>query len=52
MKKLCDQIGTDNSGANINAILEQSDYGFKEYLDDCYRVYDGETFPKKLKSKR
>ena len=48
MKNICNQIGTDNSAANINAILEQSDYKVKEYLDDCYHVFEGKPFTSKL----
>jgi hypothetical protein len=51
MKTIANQIGTDNSAANINAILEQSGYQVKEYLDDCFEVFEGKKFPKKLKGK-
>lgn len=48
LKQICNQIGTDNSPANINAILHQSGYKIKEYLDDCYDVFVGKKEPKKL----
>jgi hypothetical protein len=46
---LCQQIGTDNSAANINAILAQSGYTPKEYYDDAWEAYDSGVFPAKLK---